>query len=105
MVSYFRKTRVSRSDELSAVPELTEEEIKTWQLRISESKPSVVFREIAFKYDLGLADLAALLSNLYSGLDLNQLYIIWKWDIHEKGRGLKDHQIDQLFLELSFKQT
>lgn len=89
---------------MNIIQRVTIEEIKFWQLRIAESRPSVVFREMAAKYDIGLADLSALLSSVYIGVESKHVYAIWKWDIHEKGRGLNDQQIDQLFMELDFRK-
>ena len=78
-------------------------DVKTWQTMLLVSLPSKVLREIAKKYYVGKTELAMMLEDLYSEVDLKEVQAIWNWDINNSGKGLNDANIDKLIGKLKIR--
>jgi hypothetical protein len=77
--------------------------IDGWQKMLLDELPSKVLREIARKYDVGKTELAMIIDDLYTGVDLKEVQAIWKWDINNSGKGLDDSAIDKILGELKIR--
>lgn len=78
------------------------DDIPGWRLRLRQSPPSVVLREIAQRYSLKRNALGMVLPDLCDEVSTPEVQAVWTWDLDNKGQGLSDSQLDQELESLKF---
>lgn len=79
-------------------------DIDKWQKMLVEKLPSEVLREIANKYGVGKTELAMMLEDIYSSVDLKEIQAIWSWGINSIGKGLGDADLNKIIGGLKIKE-
>lgn len=83
---------------------IPQKDIERWTQRLQNVKPSQALREIACTYEADRPDLAMMIGDLFVGISVTEVQLIWHWNLSGKGRGLGDEEIDQAFEKLTIQK-
>ncbi|WP_454692396.1 hypothetical protein [Achromobacter aloeverae] len=81
---------------------LPSEDIEKWRERLRTAMPSAVLREMAAAYGVNKSALGFMVVDLYREVYTPVVQAVWKWDIHQTGRGLSDADLDRVLSQLQF---